>query len=91
MTMSAQEVIQQIKALPADERAVVFAFFQKPKKSRPATNLAQLPDGHGSATVAELLAEADAEDYALWNPNKDLAGVRMKLRSRLKGSKRKTA
>ncbi|MBI3879882.1 MAG: type II toxin-antitoxin system ParD family antitoxin [Verrucomicrobia bacterium] len=60
-------------------------------REKERARLAALPDGHGTKTVAELLAEADADEYRPWNPAKDFAAVRAELRARLKAPRRKAA
>lgn len=72
-----------------DERAVIRAGLRL-LRHQETVRLADLPDGHGNATVAELLAEADADTYQPWNPDKDFAEARAELRARLAAQKLKT-
>ena len=61
-------------------------------EEREALRIADPHDGHGNATVRELIDEGDAAEYADWNPERDFAAVRAELQSRLnEKAKRKAA
>lgn len=57
-----------------------------------ALRIADQHDGHGNATLRELIDEGDAAEHSDWNPERDFAAVRAELEARLKGQpKRKAA
>ena len=90
LTPKLEQVVQALVASGRfdDERAVIRAGLRL-LQHQETVRLADLPDGHGNATVAELLAEADADTYTDWNPQRDFAAVRAELHARLKALKRK--
>lgn len=91
LTPKLEQLVQELVANGRfnDERAVIRAGLRL-LRHQETVRLADLPDGHGNATVAELLAEADGDTYQPWNPEKDFAEVRAELRARLALRKRKT-
>ena len=53
--------------------------------------LADRHDGHGSASLRELIDEGDAAEYSDWNPDKDFAEAREILRARVQNAGQKSA
>ena len=53
--------------------------------------LADLHDGHGTASLGELIDEGDAAEYSDWNPDKDFAEARAILRARVQKAGQKAA
>lgn len=85
LTPKLEQLVQELVASGRfnDERAVIGAGLRL-LRHHETVRLADLPDGYGNATVAELLAEADGDTYQPWNPARDFATARAELRVRLR-------